>query len=457
VHHYLIGEVTAKFITGKLLEKRSLKEDFKPGEIFRFVKRINEKRKKVWNIKEVFLLTDGTMAGIVELEDHRRVPFKGEILIEKFSEKRVMSTYFAYPLDNGALISGVRLEDNVDVPFVIRMDNTVEILNVKIDVTDYFLPEGGRRAILFPLYLSDFQRVGFESLPFYSSDTKIGMVFLKEGVSFKEDVMKKIKRIEIKGNWFLMGYGAFLLPSGMLAGIVELEDGRKVPFRGDALIERIGEKRVIDVNPLDFHYLSDGTLVGLVKLEGREEWSLFKGDAIMEEIGGEKITGASALHVLPGDILAGIVKLKDDGYLPFKGDIIIEEAQGKRLIDAKFFNSLPDGSLACAVKLEDSRYVLLKGNLLIEEIQGKKIIDVRELLSMPDGTLAGVVRLGDGRSVPFRGNDLLEEVQGKEIISAFFLRCLPDGTLTGAFRLKGDIPRSFKGIFFWYEAEIFLI
>jgi hypothetical protein len=76
---------------------------------------------------------------------------------------------------------------------------------------------------------------------------------------------------------------------------------------------------------------------------------------------------------------------------------------------------------------------------------------------MPDGTLAGVVRLGDGRSVPFRGNDLLEEVQGKEIISAFFLRCLPDGTLTGAFRLKGDIPRSFKGIFFWYEAEIFLI
>jgi len=150
VHHYLIGEVTAKFITGKPLEKRSMKEDFKPGEIFRFVKRINEERKnKVWNIKEVFLLTDGTMAGIVELEDHRHVPFKGEILIEKFSEKRVMSTYFAYPLDNGALISGVRLEDNVDVPFVIRMDNTVEILNVKIDVTDYFLPEGEKEWLFF--------------------------------------------------------------------------------------------------------------------------------------------------------------------------------------------------------------------------------------------------------------------------------------------------------------------
>jgi len=458
VHHYLIVEVTAKFITGKLLEKRSLKEDFKPGEIFRFVKRINEERKnKVWNIKEVFLLTDGTMAGIVELEDHRCVPFKEEILIEKLSEKRVMVTYFAYPLDNGALISEVRLEDNIDIPFIIRMDNTVEILNVKIDVTDYFLPEGGRRAIPFSLYLSGFERAGLESLPFYSSDTKFGMVFFKEGVSLKEDVMKKIKRKEIKGNWFLMGYKVFLLPCGMLAGIVELEDGRKVPFRGDALIERIGEKKVIDVRPFDFHYLSDGTLVGLVKLERCVEWSLFKSDAIIEEIGGEKITGASALHVFPGDILAGIVKLKDGRYLPFKGDTIIEEIQGKRLIDAKFFNPLPDGNLACAVKLEDSRYVLLKGNSLIEEIRGKKIIDVHELLSMPDGTLAGVVELGDGRSVPFRGNDLLEEVQGKQIISAFFLRCLPDGTLTGAFRLKGDIPPSFKGIFFWYEAEICLI
>jgi len=76
---------------------------------------------------------------------------------------------------------------------------------------------------------------------------------------------------------------------------------------------------------------------------------------------------------------------------------------------------------------------------------------------MPDGTLAGVVRLGDDRSVPFRGNNLLEEVQGEKIISAFFLRYLPDGTLTGAFRLKSNTPRSSKGIFFWYEAEICLI
>ncbi|MGB9622461.1 MAG: hypothetical protein ACP5PQ_03650 [Thermoproteota archaeon] len=248
-----------------------------------------------------------------------------------------------------------------------------------------------------------------------------------------------------------MGYRVFSLPCGMLAGIVELKDGRKVPFRGDALIERIEGKRVMDVHPFYFHYLSDGTLVGLVKLEGHGEWSLFKGDAIVKEIGEREITGASALHVLPGDILAGIVKLEDGRYLPFKGDTIIEEVQGKRFIDVKLFRSLPDDGLACVVKLEDGRHVLLKRNELVEEIQGKKMIDVRELVSMPDGTLAGVVRLGDGRFVPFRGNTLLEEVQGEKIISAFYLRSLPDGTLTGAFRLKGNIPRYFKGTFFWYK------
>ncbi|MGB9622463.1 MAG: hypothetical protein ACP5PQ_03640 [Thermoproteota archaeon] len=72
-----------------------MKKGFKPGEIFRFVKRVNEERKnKVWNIKEVFLLTDGTMAGVVELEDHKCVPFKGEVLVERFNEKMIIFTYF---------------------------------------------------------------------------------------------------------------------------------------------------------------------------------------------------------------------------------------------------------------------------------------------------------------------------------------------------------------------------
>ncbi|MGB9622462.1 MAG: hypothetical protein ACP5PQ_03645 [Thermoproteota archaeon] len=105
------------------------------------------------------------------------------------------------------------MEDSVDVPFIIKMGNTVEILNVKTDVTDYFFPPQERRVILPSLFLSDFQRGGSESLPFYSSDTGFAVVILKEEVLFKEDVVKKSREKKSRGSGSCWDTEFFLYPA----------------------------------------------------------------------------------------------------------------------------------------------------------------------------------------------------------------------------------------------------
>jgi len=54
-----------------LYETGALERGFEPGEIFRFVKRINEKREgksKIVRVMRIFLLPDYTRAGVVRLD-----------------------------------------------------------------------------------------------------------------------------------------------------------------------------------------------------------------------------------------------------------------------------------------------------------------------------------------------------------------------------------------------------
>jgi len=62
-------------------------------------------------------------------------------------------------------------------------------------------------------------------------------------------------------------------PDGELAGLVVLSDGRYVPFKGDTLIEKIGGKKV--KNCAGIHTAPDGELLGKVKLEDGQWVSLF--------------------------------------------------------------------------------------------------------------------------------------------------------------------------------------
>ena len=64
-----------------------------------------------------------------------------------------------------------------------------------------------------------------------------------------------------------------MTPDGELAGRVELEDGRCIPFKGDTLIEQIGGKEVKYC--ADIHTAPDGELLGKVEVEDGLRVSLF--------------------------------------------------------------------------------------------------------------------------------------------------------------------------------------
>jgi len=82
----------------------NLRKAFEPGEIFQFVKKMNDKRKsKIVDVKNIFLLPDGTMAGVVKLEEEIRktiggwerkwiewrcVPFKGDTIMDEIQGKK---------------------------------------------------------------------------------------------------------------------------------------------------------------------------------------------------------------------------------------------------------------------------------------------------------------------------------------------------------------------------------
>ncbi|MEM3449229.1 MAG: hypothetical protein QXU11_07130 [Thermoproteota archaeon] len=193
-----------------MYEVDAFEKGFEPGEIFRFVKRMNEGREgksKIVRVWRVFILPDGTRAGVVRLDKIVRaraggtgihyswdLPFKGETLIEEIRGKSIIGVnpYTISFTRDGKLVYKARLKD-------------------------------GRCVIL-------------------KGDTVIEEI---QGRRFKE-----LSRL-------------LALSDGTVAGVVELEDDRWVPFKGDALLEEIEDRKVM--HSYLIYSLPDGTFAGQVE------------------------------------------------------------------------------------------------------------------------------------------------------------------------------------------------
>ena len=455
--------------------------EFRSGEIFSLVKRMNRSmgNRKIINVYRSFTLPD-TVAGIVRLETKRYrsnyVPFKGENLIQDINGLKVKECSHLEPMPDGSLAGAIGVEDTGQV--LVKADTVMEsIEGMRIrEVYDFFVlpslliagnletrsfydkPDEGIWCAFKENSL--IRRIGnreVESTYIYgvwSDGTLVGTALLKDKrrVPFKGDTLLD----EVCGRRIMsVSSDSLDFPplDGHLMMEVKLEDGRHAILKDDTLIETVQGKRLLNLNVTpELYMLSDGSLAGTVEVEDYEVY-LFKDDTLIDRIGGKRVMSPSLRVVLPGDVLAGDVALGDGRRVPFVGDALIEEAGNRRIMRSKMLFALPNGNPVSLVKLEDGRELLLNGNNLVESIGSRRMVGVeRPIYFLPDGKLVGVARLEDGREVPFKGEALLERVRGEGVVSRSVDSPLPDDTVNGRIMLEDG--REFY--FFWYEDEVYL-
>ena len=93
------------------------------------------------------------------------------------------------------------------------------------------------------------------------------------------------------------------------------------------------------------------------------------------------------------------MRLSDGRYVPFKGDTLIEMIGGEEVWGCADIHATPDGELLGRVWLSDGRWVPFKGDTLIEKIGGKEVKNCFNIHTAPDGELLGWVQLSDGQLV----------------------------------------------------------
>ena len=185
-------------------------------------------------------------------------------------------------------------------------------------------------------------------------------------------------------------------PAGELPGRVRLSSGRCVPFKGDTLIETIGGKEVRGCD--NIHTAPDGDLAGRVRLSSGR-CVPFTGDTLLETIGGKEVRDCDNIHTAPDRDLAGRVQLADGRCVPFQGDTLLETIGGKDVWGCCDIHTTPGGDLAGQVRLSDDRWVPFQGDALVETIGGKEVRDCSSIHTTPDGELRGNVQLADGQWV----------------------------------------------------------
>lgn len=482
-----------------MYEVDAFEKGFEPGEIFRFVKRMNEGREgksKIVRVWRVFILPDGTRAGVVRLDKIVRaraggtgihyswdLPFKGETLIEEIRGKSIIGVnpYTISFTRDGKLVYKARLKDGRCV--IVKGDTIISKIQGMsfTSVNRLFILPDGRLAGDLGFGLNREGEVK-KVLPFKGrrliteiggrkieegcvwhvrkDGTLVGTAFLKyrkaltgmREVPFKGDILlDKIKGEKVLDTDRL---SLFTLPDGTLVGEVRLEDGRCLIFKDNNLIEEMGGKRIAMVGY--FYVLSDGTLAGRIRLEGSDKWIIFKGDTLIDRIQGKEFKNNASLQVF-GNILYGSVEMDDGRKIPFKENTLIEEINGKKIINVEpqWVELLPDGRMLCGAILEDGRCVILKGDTVIEEIQGRRFKELSRLLALSDGTVAGVVELEDDRWVPFKGDALLEEIEDRKVMHSYLIYSLPDGTFAGQVETLYE-EREIHEYFFWHGHEVYI-
>ncbi len=107
---------------------RMVFRDFKPGEIFDVVRRINEKSKKskIVRVIDVFTLPD-TIAGVVEYGSDRHgdyPPFIGETVIERIGGREVGHYSHLGPLPDGRVAGAVQMRED-PAPWIFFKGDTI--------------------------------------------------------------------------------------------------------------------------------------------------------------------------------------------------------------------------------------------------------------------------------------------------------------------------------------------
>jgi len=116
------------------------------------------------------------------------------------------------------------------------------------------------------------------------------------------------------------------LASAARAIACKLEDGRELLLNGNNLVESIGSRRIVGVER-HVYFLLDGRLVGIARLEDGRKVP-FKGEALLERVRGEGVVSGSVDSLLPDDAVNGRIMLEDgrefyffwyedEAYLPF--------------------------------------------------------------------------------------------------------------------------------------------
>ncbi|MCX8015740.1 MAG: hypothetical protein N2692_00275 [Patescibacteria group bacterium] len=227
-----------------------------------------------------------------------------------------------------------------------------------------------------------------------------------------------------------------------VAGVVKLENGRKIPFRNDTLFGRIGGKKVREV--CDFHSQENGKLAGTVKLSDSGASEIpFKENILFEEIEGEKVVDAHQVFSLKNGKLVGVVEISgyEDNEFLFKDNVLIEKIGGKRIKEVELaipLEPLENNMLAGFMYTKKGESFLFSGDSLIPRIAGEKIRYIYQLYSQPDGTLVGIADLDKREKVLFQGDVVLEKIGNKKILEVLEVFPRLDGTLCGLAVLEGD-------------------
>ena len=102
----------------RIYSKETLTKILERGSILEFIKKLEEEtHQKIEDASYIHSQPDGTLAGQVQLEDGRWVPFQGDKLLETIEEKKIKYASNIHSQPDGTLAGQVQLEDGRWVNF----------------------------------------------------------------------------------------------------------------------------------------------------------------------------------------------------------------------------------------------------------------------------------------------------------------------------------------------------
>jgi hypothetical protein len=451
---------------------------FKNGEIFNHVLNLErENRTQIAYVDYITSLPNGNLMGIVTLADMRSVPFIGDKIIEKIGGRSIEYTNKIFFRPDGTLTGIISLYDNKEAIFI--SDNVIETIKGKkierfgdeiymssngdlagsvrildgrlLPFNGDFLMEEVNGKLIMVAYNVHLRRDGKLAGRLMTPENIIQWLpFIGETV---------IKEIENKPILTCDGIGS--LEDNTLIGWVHCFDcfsSIETIFVGDKLLTHIGGIKVKSI--YEFQYLSNGILSGIANLQDGRKLPFIK-DTLLEKIGGKEVKETKYFHLLPNGNLIGIVTFYDGKAGVFLNDKLIYEKIGNQELDEFNYpdklHILPDGrftGVICIGNRSNLKYIYklyqFVADQIYEYLEGFEITQIRDIDVLPNGEIIGSVTLSDDRKIIFKGNKIIEpeSIVGEKVKSSY-VRYLPDGTL----EIFVDLLTGRRVNLFWYETQ----